>query len=305
MSSDNASPRACSNDSTSTAVQRLAGRGSSDRAGDFARGADQMWAQAVRIPWPCSAHDIGTETFEFARIVDELRRLQSKRREARLELRGDRRHRLPEIGARVIVGEDRPGAADELQLRHVASGCRHRRTQRGEILGTRSPERVETMSIARQPAQHRRVHLLSAEPHPRPVRPIRPRFDADVVEGEVLAGVRNGAGPPRQLHDLELLVEDLPPLGERHTQCVVLVATPTDRRLNDKPSATQEIESPQLARQHQGVPQGRQDRPGNQPDPICHRCDRRQQQHRVGPGGLGILIARRGVRARVSHHTLR
>src|SRR5687767_7692905 len=73
-----------------------------------------------------SRHDLPAPGAELPRIVDELRRLDTDRRETSGDLPGDPGERLVQVGHAVRAREAAARAADELELAEVAPGVGER-----------------------------------------------------------------------------------------------------------------------------------------------------------------------------------
>jgi hypothetical protein len=98
------------------------------------------------------------------------------------------------------------------------------------------------------------VDASAAEPQRRPAVSERLRLDKRLLEPVVMPRERCRARPPGSAPDLELLVEPVAALGERHPERLVLRAVPPDRRLDDEPPAGQEVERRHVLREHQRMP---------------------------------------------------
>ena len=160
---------------------------------------------------------------------------------------------------------------------------------------------MEAVPVADEAPQQRGVQRLPAEPHARPVRPEGLRLEVDVGEAEVASLVGRRRVAPGGGHGLELLVEDGAAPVERHAERLVLLLVPAHGRLDDEPPLAQQVERRQLLGEQQRMAQREDDR--RQRDAQARRGGRdgRGQHERVGPRRRRILVAGRGVVARVAH----
>ena len=160
---------------------------------------------------------------------------------------------------------------------------------------------MEAVAVADEAPQQRRMQRLPAEPHARPLGPEGLGLEVDVREAEVLARVGRGRVAPGRRHRLQLLVEDRAALVERHAERLVLLLVPAHRRLHDEAPLAQQVERRELLGQQQRVPQREDHRGQRDAQPRRRGRDRGGQHDRVRPGRGRILVARRGVVARVAH----
>ena len=94
-------------------------------------------------------------------------------------------------------------------------------------------------------------------------------------------------------------------LPERNAERRVLLLQPGHRGLHDQPPPAEQVERAQFAGEQQRVPQRRDHRAGDQPDPRGHGRDRGQEHQRAWPRCGGVLVARQCVLAGVGHQPVR
>ena len=218
---------------------------------------------------------------------------------------GQRLERLVEVGDVVLPVESPPEAADELQLGDVATRCGHGHPQDVEVCVRQGPERVQSLAVLDEPSQQRAAHPLAAEPEGRPVGSVRSWLEPDVREGEARPVVADRVGPPGTRKDVQLLVEDLAALAERHSEGAVLAPTPADGGQHDEPTLGQQVERPELLGEQQRMPKRRDDRAGDDPQSLGRLRDGGHHDEAVRPGVVGWLVPRGRVVAGVLHRACR
>ena len=124
-------------------------------------------------------------------LVDEDRRLDTKRREAQVHLSWNLLQRLGQRRTRIVIGEVHARAAHELELAAGATGCTQRGFQCSDVLGSDLAQWVVTRAVPHETIHNRAVHALTTEPHGWTLRRPWLGLEVDVVEGEELTVVRH------------------------------------------------------------------------------------------------------------------
>ena len=210
-----------------------------------------------------------------------------------------------EIGRARLVRECPADAAHQLELGGVAAGLGQRSPQLLQLGRSGRAERVEATAVADEAPQQCWVQRLTAEPHARSLGTEGLGLEVDVGEREVLARMGRGRVSPGGRHRLQLLVENGAAPVERHAERLVLLLVPADGRLHDQSALAEEVERRQLLGEQQRMPQRIDHRGQRDAQVRGGRGDGGREHERVGPGRGGVLVARRGVVARVAHDPAR
>lgn len=102
-----------------------------------------------------SADDLVEESRHVSGIVDELRGFDAEGRKALLELLGDGCHRSAEVSAAVVVGKDRPGPTDSLDLVRVPSRRLECSGELDELIFRGYAEGMEAVPVAHDAIEDR------------------------------------------------------------------------------------------------------------------------------------------------------
>ncbi len=181
----------------------------------------------------------------------------------------------------------------------VTAGGGHRVDERPELVRGRLAERVKAIAVLDQAAHDPRTDRHAAEPQPRTLGAVRLRLEVDVLEPIVATSERSWTRTPQRPPRHQVLVEQFATALERDAERRVLLAVPAHRRLDNEPPLAQKVERGELVGEQDRVPQRRDDRRADQPQPGRDRRDRAHEHDRVGPRRVGVLVSRSGVVARV------